>query len=169
MSLTHIGLFSGCGGLDLGIEQAGFKTVALSDNWDPAIKTLKRNFKNAIVKEMDVTKMLEPKAIVDKWVFEYNKKNNDNVKRVDLIAGGPPCQPFSKLNQNQLFKNGKLVNFKDDRRPLSGDFFRIVNDVRPRFFIFENVPDLKERQNEDGTFVIDSLRILIKESGYSLG
>ena len=166
--LTHIGLFAGCGGLDLGIEQAGFKTVAVSDNWKPAIETLKKNFKNSIIKKMDITEMTDPKGVVEVWISEYNKKNSDSVKEIDLISGGPPCQPFSKLNQNQIFKKGKLANFKDERIPLSEHFFKVVNNVRPKFFIFENVPDLKQMKNKDESLVIDVLRKLIKESGYKL-
>jgi len=163
--LTHIGLFAGCGGLDLGIEQAGFKTVALLDFWDPAIETLQKNFKNPIIEKMDITKMVDPKGDIQSWIDEYNNKNSDSVEKIDLIAGGPPCQPFSRLNQNQLFKNGKF-NSKDPRISLSEHFFRVVNDVRPRFFIFENVPDLKKRKNKDGSKILDSLLKLVEGYGY---
>ena len=75
-----VDLFSGCGGMSLGLGQAGFNVVGAFDNWDPAIAIYRENFKHPIFKA-DLS----------------NEEASAAVKRLkpDLIAGGPPCQDYS--------------------------------------------------------------------------
>lgn len=84
-----VDLFSGCGGLSLGFESAGFDVVAAFDNWDPAIDVYKKNFKHPIVK---------------KDLGDTNDLSDIKSYKPDIIIGGPPCQDFSSAGH----RNEKL-------------------------------------------------------------
>ncbi len=124
-SLTCIELFAGAGGMMLGLEEAGFKTLVANEIHADPCKTLRRNFPdtpiiNAPVQEVDRARLFDAAGL--KRGFE-----------VDLVAGGPPCQGFSTAG---------LKDPDDPRNTLIGDFIRLVKEIRPRFFIMENVPGL---------------------------
>ena len=113
--LKVISLFSGCGGLDLGFEEAGFDVV-LANEFDKKIwETYKINHPNTILIEGDIRKLT-----VD--LFPQN---------VDGIIGGPPCQSWSEA--------GSLKGIDDERGKLFYEYIRILNYVRPKFFLAENV------------------------------
>ena len=87
MNYTDLELFAGGGGLALGLNQAGFKSVGMIENSHDACKTLKRNFANLPVIEHDITELnSESKEI--KYLSSYYRK-------LDLISGGYPCQSYS--------------------------------------------------------------------------
>lgn len=113
-----VDLFSGCGGMSLGLEQAGFDVVGAFDNWDPAIAIYRENFSHPIYKA-DLS----------------NEEANDAVKQLqpDLIAGGPPCQDYSIAGKRTL---GKRAN-------LTIRFAEIVTSVMPTWVIFENVYNIE--------------------------
>ena len=81
---TFIDLFSGCGGLSLGFEMAGFTGVLAIDNWKDALTTYAYNRKDARTLCGDLA-TLNP----------YKIKEDYNISNVDVIIGGPPCQGFS--------------------------------------------------------------------------
>lgn len=116
MRLTSLELFSGCGGLAKGLENAGFEHRAFVEFNAHACASLRQNFAPALVHEMDVRDF-----------------NFASVGSVDLIAGGPPCQPFSL---------GGLAKAQDDRRDMFPQAARAISEVRPKAFIFENVKGL---------------------------
>ena len=108
-------LFSGCGGLSLGFQQAGFDIIAGFDNWQPAIDVYKNNFNHPII-QLDISQ------ISDYHVFsKYNP---------DMIIGGPPCQDFSSAGKRDE-DNG--------RGDLTVDFANIIGHVKPKWFVMENV------------------------------
>lgn len=113
-----VDLFSGCGGMSLGLEQAGFNVVGAFDNWAPAIAIYKENFKHPIFK-------------TDLSCDEASA----SVKQLkpDLIAGGPPCQDYSIAGKRKL---GKRAN-------LTIRFAEIVVSVKPTWVIFENVYNIE--------------------------
>lgn len=111
-----IEMFSGAGGLALGLEAAGFETIAFYERDRDACQTLRHNRPEWNVVEADV-------CSVD---FAANGP-------VDLVAGGPPCQPFSM--------GGKARGFTD-HRDMFPQAVRAVRELRPRAFIFENVRGL---------------------------
>ncbi len=113
-----VDLFSGCGGMSLGFEQAGFKIVGAFDNWDPAVTIYKKNFKHPIFK-VDLSQD-DASLAVEKL-------------KPDLIAGGPPCQDYSIAGKRTL---GKRAN-------LTIRFAEIVTTVRPTWVIFENVYNIE--------------------------
>ncbi len=111
-------------GLDLGLEQAGL-SIELAvelDKW--CCETIRENQRNLLLIDKDV-RGLTGKEIRTKSGFDGE---------VFLIAGGPPCQSFSS--------GGKRASLADPRGNLVFEFFRIVDEVRPRHFLFENVANL---------------------------
>lgn len=123
MELTSIDLFCGAGGLSLGLEQAGFRSVLGLDTNRDAMETYSRAFPNA----KTVTE-----SIVD---YDFHQWRG-----VDLVAGGPPCQPFSN--------GGKRLAAKDGRDMIP-EFARAVNEIAPRAFIMENVAGLLAPRNSE--------------------
>lgn len=109
-------LFSGAGGMALGLKNAGFNCHGLLEQNKDACQTLRKNFR-ANVFETDICE------------FDYSEMK----KPVELIAGGPPCQPFSLAGKHRG---------KNDRRDMFPEAVRAINSLRPRAFIFENVRGL---------------------------
>lgn len=135
-----IDLFSGVGGLSLGFEMEGFKSVVAIDFWDDAIKTYNHNRKDKVGISMDVTK--------------FNNELLPNIikeHKIDGIIGGPPCQGFSTARlSNATEKIGKI---NESRNHLYLEFYRTVDIVRPKFFLIENVRGLVSANK--GAFVKD--------------
>jgi DNA (cytosine-5)-methyltransferase 1 len=119
-------LFSGCGGLSLGAHDAGF-TTALAIDADPILSSsFPINFPKSALLCKDVR--LVNSALLDPLI----------PNGVDGIIGGAPCQAFSTMGRRDK---------ADPRRTLVAEFFRIVKLVRPKFFVFENVPGLGSNEN----------------------
>lgn len=114
--LKSLELFSGAGGLAKGIEIAGASHAAFVELNSDACKTLRYNYNSEIVHETDVR--------------HFNFKNFTGI---DLIAGGPPCQPFSV--------GGKAKGF-DDERDMFPYAISAIRQLTPKAFIFENVKGL---------------------------
>lgn len=114
--MKSIELFSGAGGLALGLEQAGFDTVALFERDADACAALRHNRPAWNILQRDVCTV-----------------NFADYGPVDLVAGGPPCQPFSM---------GGKAKGSDDHRDMFPQAVRAVRELRPRAFIFENVRGL---------------------------
>lgn len=157
-----ISLFSGAGGLDLGFLKDGWTPLLFTDNWEPAVSTLIKNHPKVPVINEDIRK------ISDDFFSKY--------KDIDIIIGGPPCQTFSRLNQNQLFEDGKEteVNLKDPRRSLFMEFIRAVSIIQPKAVLIENVADLATRKlggnNKDKNVLIKHIIIQEMEKiGYHVG
>lgn len=160
---TVIDLFAGCGGLSLGLYQAGWHGVFAIEKNPCAFETLKYNLidnKN----HFDWPEWL-PKQPLD--ILEVNKKYKKNLKQlrgtIDLVAGGPPCQGFSMA--------GKRV--KDDiRNQLVFAYIDFIQMVRPKLILFENVKGFTyafgKKDNPDAVpysvLVVDQL----KKMGYDV-
>lgn len=115
-----ISLFSGAMGLDIGLERAGLN-IAIGQDFDAAcVATMRANGHKVIggdIRDIDPADLLEQVGMVQGEPF--------------LICGGPPCQPFSTA--------GKRLGINDPRGSLFMDFIRMIEYIRPRFFIMENV------------------------------
>jgi len=154
---THyaISLFSGAGGLDLGIEAAGFVTRLCTDIDDFSCKTLNLN------KSRQHGSFLQQATIAQRNIKEYPTEEilkDAGLKReqVDLVYGGPPCQAFSVF--------GKRQGINDPRGTLLWDYIRVIREIQPRSFIFENVAGILTV--DDGR-VFDMLKVALEtnESG----
>ena len=131
-----LSLFSGGGGLDLGFELAGAETVACVDNDHESCKTLRFNRPQWDVFEGDIR--------------DYVPSVND----IDVVIGGPPCQGFSSAGKG---------NPSDPRNFLWREYFRVVDAVKPRAVVIENVSALTHKRNGDHLSGIISA---LEESGY---
>lgn len=115
-----ISLFSGAMGLDIGLQQVGFDIV-IGQDFDPfCVETMKANGHNVLGGDI---REIKPEQLL--------KKTGLEVGEPFLICGGPPCQPFSTA--------GKRLGINDPRGSLFMDFIRMIDYIRPRFFIMENV------------------------------
>lgn len=124
--LTAIDLFCGAGGLTVGLKKAGFKVVAAVE-FDPELaKTYKRNHPevNVIVKDI--------REVSGKDILKLT-----GLKKIDLVAGCPPCQGFSKLTDKH--------HRDDERNLLVREMGRIVEELKPKVCMLENVPGLSKR------------------------
>ena len=132
-----IDLFSGCGGLSLGFQNAGFEIVAGFDNWQPAIRIYENNFNHPVVK-LDLSEITN---------FDTFKNLN-----ADVIIGGPPCQDFSSAGKRN----------EQNRADLTIKFAEIIAEVKPKYFVMENV---------DRITTTKTLKValeIFKKNGYGL-
>jgi DNA (cytosine-5)-methyltransferase 1 len=153
-----ISLFTGAGGLDLGIEQARYSVVYAVENDETAVATLNKNraayFPDLAPPEpLDIT-TLDPDRVLDQVGVGPGE--------VDLLFGGPPCVAFSKSGFHLEYKRAG----RDPRAGLLGDYFRFLRAVRPKAFILENVFGLAYRNQSKPFF--DQLTEGIEGLGYSL-
>jgi DNA (cytosine-5)-methyltransferase 1 len=128
--LTAIDLFSGCGGLSLGLQQAGFRVVAAVEVAPKAQVTYKLNHQHVELYGEDIREV-EPLSVL--------AKANLNRGELDLLAGCPPCQGFSRLRT----KN-KSNSVFDERNNLIDEFLRFVAAMAPKCIMLENVPSLSK-------------------------
>lgn len=165
--IPAISFFTGAGGMDLGFEYAGFKTIASVENTELFCDTLRLNnpdrpvigppnFKGDISNKEEIAEQL--KSIVGL------KENFEGV-----FHGGPPCQPFS-IASNQRFKKGdenfKRLGFDDlEKGNLLFDFVWLIQQFKPKAFVIENVPGLKDL--DDGIQLAEAIKKLTK-SGYNV-
>src|SRR3989339_727197 len=136
--MKTIDLFAGCGGMSLGFQNAGFDIVAAFDNWEPTIKIYEANFNHPII-NLDLSQDL------DYSVFSKYKP--------DIIVGGPPCQDFSSAGK----RDEEL-----GRADLTLSFAEIVANVKPHFFVMENVKRILKSKR-----LPEAIKIF-RKAGYSL-
>ena len=141
--LTHFSLFSGIGGLDLAAEWAGFRTVGQVEFANYPFRVLRRRF-GRMPRWRDI-RDVTGEAIIERCGVPT------------VISGGFPCQPHSLA--------GKRLASRDER-DLWGELARVVREVKPRWFVGENVAGL--RSSESGRFFGRVLRDLA-EMGYTVG
>jgi DNA (cytosine-5)-methyltransferase 1 len=155
--LRAVALFAGAGGLDLGVEQAGYSVVFAVEKDPVAVETLNRNRPRFFpglpeVRPLDIT-TLDP----DDVMREIGVKPGE----LDLLVGGPPCVAFSKSGFHLEYKRAG----KDPRASLLDDFVRFLVALRPKAFLMENVFGLAYRNQSRPFF--DRLRAGIEAAGYS--
>ena len=151
-----IDLFCCGGGLSLGIEEAGFQVILGVDQDELAIETHRAHF-GGVSLGADLSDPSELSRI------------SDALKGIDiaLVAGSPPCQPFSRAGINKirsLVANGSR-SLLDHRKQLWKSFATFVDNLRPEAFILENVPDLIVGSN--GTIVREIVSVF-EEMGYKV-
>ena len=130
--LTCIDLFAGCGGLSLGLEQAGFKPLLVSELNASAIETYLANRKGQDIAEFrDIYQLTDGKlrGLRQKWKEAGHAE-------VDLVAGGPPCQGYSGIGHRRSYKVDKE---EVPSNHLYKEMIRVIRAVQPKMFLFENV------------------------------
>lgn len=134
-----VSLFSGAGGLDVGLEQAGWATVVATDKWHDSMETLRKSQAAKIKIPGQRTTYLHGTRLVEKDAHELTRADlvpsgADSTWRPDLLAGGPPCQPWSSA--------GSQRGLDDPRGRLIGRMLNLVGELEPRYVLFENVRGL---------------------------
>lgn len=127
--INTVALFSGGGGLDLGFSASDFNIVYSSDIDDYSCKTLKFNQKKKEYLREHVVEAADIKDLTAKHIIEKAGK------KIDFVIGGPPCQSFSVF--------GKRKGLEDPRGNLVFEYTRLLRDLDPEGFLFENVAGLK--------------------------
>lgn len=134
--LTCVDLFSGCGGLSLGLEQAGFETLLFSEiNFSAAQTHLANRMGRNIIPIGDIYQLTDEnlELIKYKWRLE-------GIPKVDLVAGGPPCQGYSGIGHRRTFRDLQKKDIPSNH--LYQEMARVIRALRPRAFLFENVRGL---------------------------
>lgn len=145
---TVISLFSGAGGLDIGLEQSGYKTLVCVDNDQDCRVTLKHNRPewvifdstertikgNKVTRNAGDIRQIEPRELL--------KAAGRKKSEVTLVVGGAPCQPFSNMGMKQ----GKHDEQNGD---LFLEFVRMVKGIEPKAFIFENVAGITQQRHAE--------------------
>ena len=143
--MNILSLFSGCGGLDLGFERAGFN-IPVANEFDPTIyETFKVNHPKTHLVEGDV------RQITKENILPFVNGN------IDGIIGGPPCQSWSEA--------GSLKGIEDARGQLFFDYIRLLQELRPKFFLAENVSGMLADRHG---VAVQNILNLFEQSGYDV-
>ena len=143
--MNVISLFSGCGGLDLGFERAGF-SIPVANEFDKTIwETFKINHPDTHLIEGDV------RQINKSDMTEFIQGD------VDGIIGGPPCQSWSEA--------GSLKGIDDARGQLFFDYIRILKEFKPKFFLAENVSGMLADRHSDA---VKNIISMFEDAGYDV-
>jgi DNA (cytosine-5)-methyltransferase 1 len=151
--LAAISLFSGAGGLDLGVERAGYRVLAAVEYEADAGATLRANFPHTNLLERDIrtvetSELLEAAELV--------------AGEAELLIGGPPCTPFSKSGNWLEYKR----TGKDANANLLNHYVRVLAETKPRSFLLENVFGLAYRNHN--AFWLRRLLSTFRELDYNV-
>jgi len=157
--LPVISLYTGAGGLDLGLEAAGFRTALAVEMEPNCCRTLRHNRPKWPVLERPIAEVSSSEILSAAKLAEGEAA---------LVAGGPPCQPFSK---SSYWTRGDTLRLDDPRSDTLGAYMRVVRDTLPRALLLENVYGLVYEGKSEG---LDHLLALVKQinretgAGYSV-
>lgn len=138
--LKVVDLFAGIGGLSLGFKQAGFTIAGAFDYWEPAIKVYKENIKDHEIYKQDLSN-------IEESVQKISSLNPS------IIIGGPPCQDFSHAGKRDETRG---------RADLTIAFAKIVAEIKPEFFVMENVDQILKSK------ILPKAIATLKSTGYGL-
>ena len=147
--IKGIALFSGCGGMTLGFEAAGFNLVGHIEIDGAANNIYSANFPESTLLKKDINNVTD--ADLQEWKNKYDD--------IEVIVGGPPCQGFSLAGKRSP---------ADERNKLYQQYVRIVDAIKPKAFVFENVALLTSMKNENGEFFIDCIVNAFHSVGYTV-
>lgn len=135
--MKTVDLFCGCGGMSLGFQNADFNIVAAYDNWKPAVSIYQKNFSHPIY-EMDL----------------YADEALEQIKNLkpEVVIGGPPCQDFSIAGNRMM----------GERANLTIRFAEIISEVKPEWFVMENVYNIERMP------VLPKAIDIVKKAGYGI-
>jgi DNA (cytosine-5)-methyltransferase 1 len=149
-------LFSGAGGLSLGLEAAGYRVVLAADRDPEAVQTHRHHF-GGFTLDWDLGKP-EQIAAIARLVA---------AAKIELLAGGPPCQPFSRAGRNKI-RHRVRTGFPDpseERRDLWRSYLEVIKVARPPAVVMENVPDMVLDQE---MFILRTMVHELEELGYAV-
>lgn len=144
---TGLSLFSGCGGFSLGFKSAGCDLKGFVEIDDGLSKIYEANFENTPRIGSDITKLTS--AEIEKFCFDAGN--------IDVVIGGPPCQGFSLSGKRDV---------QDPRNYLFQDYMRVLDVVRPKVAVIENVRLLTSMKSKEGGYVKDQIITDLQKHGY---
>ncbi|WP_323845971.1 DNA cytosine methyltransferase [Microbulbifer magnicolonia] len=160
-----VSFFSGCGGLDLGFEAAGFEHALLIEHNEIFCRTLRHNRDWKVIGPPDQQGDVSNRGAISRVL----RSNGIDADFPGVFIGGPPCQPFSIAANQRFSKNGE--NFKrtgfdhEVNGNLLFDFVWYIKKFRPAAFLIENVPGIIEL---DGGAQISRAYSILQEQGYQI-
>lgn len=177
--LKSIDLFAGCGGLSLGLEQAGFETVFVNELHPDAMKTFLQNRPKSNLSDpknhvLDIKSLTKNKESLKSFGTYIAKEHGE----IDLVCGGPPCQGYSGIGHRRTFDLDKR---EMPTNHLYKDMAKVISTVAPKMFLFENVRGLlNSRWTQEGekgeiwndvqkTFKNISVKVGKQEFHYQIG
>jgi DNA (cytosine-5)-methyltransferase 1 len=150
MPIKTLSLFTGAGGLDIGFHEAGFSIVKMVEIDKRFIATLKGN--------LGEDEFFGTKEIVCTDICEYHPEKNEII---DFIIGGPPCQTFSAAGR----RAAGVLGTNEERGVLFKQYVRLLKELSPRGFLFENVYGLTGAENGDAW---KEIQAEFTEAGYRI-
>lgn len=144
-----IALFSGCGGMSLGFDAAGYQLVGHLDIEDSANHIYEQNFPSSDLLGTDICGISDES--MNDWEMRYGK--------IDVIIGGPPCQGFSLAGKR---------NPEDARNQLYKYYVHMVSVLKPKVFVMENVRLLTSMKTTEGHLFIDDIMTAFDKAGYTI-
>lgn len=123
LKTTFVDLFAGAGGLSYGLKQAGWQQMLACEHWGDAVQTYKQNMPDHQIFEGDIRSLTE--QVISTFISDTP----------DWIVGGPPCQGYSTVGKRRS---------DDERNNLFQEFARVVNVLRPKNFLIENVLGMRD-------------------------
>lgn len=158
-----VSLFTGAGGLDIGLELAGFTTISAVDADPDCIATLRLNQERSLAADGNVRLLGEAKIlqanVEDLTPNDLRPPGTDGEWSPEVVVGGPPCQPFSSA--------GRMLSLNDPRGRLFEQFVRLAKGLKPRLILFENVRGLVTALGPNGC--PGETLALVKEAFESIG
>ncbi len=127
---SALSLFSGIGGLCLGVKKAGFNVLGAVEHDKYAAVNYRLNFPDIPLYEGDVAKLMPAD---DEALFAQHVATYANVKQLDLLFGGPPCQGYSQIGPRDI---------ADPRNEMYLEVCRLAGLLNPKFILIENVPNM---------------------------
>lgn len=134
-----VSLFTGAGGLDLGLEAAGFSTKVCIEVDKDSRDTIRENRPHWKLTEPGDIFLVSPRKLLRQSKLRRGK--------VDLLAGGPPCQPFSKAG---YWVEGDAARLKDPRSKTLSAYLTMVNSILPKVILIENVSGFAFEGKDEG-------------------
>lgn len=151
---TVVSLFTGAGGLDYGLEAAGFQHVVAVEMDHDACETVRKNRPKWNVIEGKIEDV-SGEAIMETGNFKKGE--------VSLVCGGPPCQPFSK---SSYWSKGDSKRLDDPRAKTLDHFIRVVEETQPQVVLLENVAGIAFSEKDEGIkFLLNQFEAINKKVG----
>ncbi|WP_214072637.1 DNA cytosine methyltransferase [Mucilaginibacter sp. dw_454] len=163
--LRVLDLFSGCGGLSLGFQRAGYDIIGSVELDKEAARSHALNFHKGheLFEEYAKSRNIEDTSPAD--LFKDLKINGAIDEQVDIIIGGPPCQAFTRIGRAKLreVKEDAIAFLNDTRSQLYKRYLEYVRELRPMAILMENVPDML---NYGGANIAEFVCADLEQYGY---
>ena len=150
--MNAIDLFAGAGGLSIALRDCGFNIVLANEINHRYAETHRLNFPEVNLIEKDINEISGEELL-----------SGTEGHEIDLIVGGPPCQGFSVFGKRRFVNTQEYDPHKDPRNFLVYQFMRVVETLKPKFFLMENV---KGFTNLDKGLFVESVKSSFKKLGY---